>query len=191
MNMKQLFSLIYLASFTARGSPLVGRDRRDDAGVAKDAPNVQVRHKGWKTRSWYDYDYDDKDRFASTRTVTVTVTVTVTQPVDGLPTDGIPVGNATTTVDGGVTATSTVDLAPITLIDIKTLVSSSGPTSGNAAAAPTPNDIPPITLFDVNTLSPTAVASSVDNAAAPTPNNLAPITLIDLKALSSVAARVA
>jgi hypothetical protein len=129
-------------------------------------PKLRPRDTLWGTKS----------RFHSTRTRTVTITTTLTITVSAFPTANGTFPNITTP-DAGVTATSSDDLSPITLI---TPLSETTTTTGSS------DDLASITLIDVNTAFSTTTDSGNGDAAVPTPNDIEPITLIDITTVTPI-----
>lgn len=156
--MKNIASFFSLISLSGASFVLVDFDKRTNGAVANEAPKLEPRHKGWKSRFWHDYDDEKEGR---TRTVTITITVTVTQTAGLFPTGEEPFANVSTTSVDDSTLTSIVDSpAPISLTDIDTSLPTSSIGSDDSApastdvadVAPVPNDIPPITLIDLESL---------------------------------------
>ncbi|KAH6870120.1 hypothetical protein BKA58DRAFT_420740 [Alternaria rosae] len=123
-------------------------------------PDIRPRNAHWGTKSW-----------SGTNTITVTSTLTVTVTVTAFPTANGTFPNVTTTDVSGP-ATSSDDLAPITLITLPT---------GVAATTGSSEGLAPVTLITL----PTATDGG-DGAAAPTPNDLEPVTLIDISTVTPI-----
>jgi len=121
-------------------------------------PDLHPRAAHWGTKSW-----------SGTHTITVTTTLTVT--VTAFPTANGTFPNVTTT-DVSAPATTSDDLAPITLITLPTEV---------AATTGSSDGLAPVTLITL----PTATDGG-EGDAAPTPNDLEPITLIDISAVTPI-----
>lgn len=166
--MKNIVPFLSLASLSTGSFVLVGYDKSTNVDAANDAPKLEPRHKGWKSRFWH----DDEDEEGHTRTVTITVTVTVTQILDLLPTGEAPSANiSTTSIDNGTFTTSVDNPAPISLSDIDTLLPTSFTESDNSLPSstdvvdvePIPNDIAPITLIDLGSIQARAAKETKRN----------------------------